>query len=170
MWNRWETRLLAGSLSVRGPSAAAWIRAGGQGTSRKEIKKKNCMWKSRSPEDKFFLSKHLLAACFEGSNLNNIRKASAWILPLGALGTSRKVPQLLLHCATKMLSRCSCLNLFLEMETSAFLRYSALLHQEGCQKEFSFCAPFSCDLNIYSSELCSAFPAKPSSPDCLDFF
>lgn len=169
VWNGWESSLLSGSLSVRRPNVAVLVRAGEQGTSRKE-EKQNCMWKSRNHEGKFFMSKHWLAACFEGFSLNNIRKAVAWILPVGAFGRSRKVPQLLLHSANKTLSWCSCLSLFLEMETSALLLYSALLHQEGCQKEFSFCAPFSCDLNIYSSKLCSTFPAKPSSPDWLDFF
>lgn len=147
--------------------------AGEQGTSRKDGKKKedkNCMRKSRSPKGKFFMSKHLLAACFECFNLNNIQKAVAWILPVGALGRPREVPQLLLLCATKQTARCSCSNLLLDMETSVSLWYSALVHWEGCQKKFSFRAPFCRDLIIYSSELCSTFPAKPYSPDCLDGF
>lgn len=150
--------------------------AAAHGTSRqkglkKKKKKKKCMRISRSPKGKFFMSKHLLAACLECLDLNNIRKAVAWILPVGALGRPREVPQLLLLLhATEQATRCSCFNLFLDMETSASLWYSALLLWEGCQKKFSFCAPFCCDLIIYSSELCSTFPAKPYSPDCLDVF
>lgn len=143
-----------------------------QSTSRKDKKKKKKKLheKKQSPKGKLFLSKHLLAACLECFDLNNIRKAVAWILPVGALGRPREVPQLLLFYATEQTTRCSCFNLFLDIETSASLWYSALLHWEGCQKKFSFYAPFCCDLIIHSSELCSTFPAKPYSPDCLDGF
>lgn len=121
---------------------------------RNKKKEKNCMRKSRSPRGKFLMSKHLLAACSECFDLNNMRKAVAWILRIGALGRPREVPQLLLLYATEQATKCSCFKLSLDMETSASLWYSALLHREGCQKKFCFCAPFCYDLIIYSSVRC----------------
>lgn len=68
------------------------------------------------------MSKYLLAAGLECFNLNNVGKAVAQILPAGALGRLREVLQLLLLLyATEQATRCSCFNLFLDMETSASL-------------------------------------------------